>query len=207
MIDTQIHGMLDVRSQLRALRLPASKRRTINRALSRKVASFSKSRIRQQRDLNGRAWKARSKGRGKMLRGLSRRMQVQANSGTGKIRFAGGKTAYKQQHGHTEQFDAAKAKQRYGGGNDIENKPATRSQAKRLKKMGYKRRRGKRHTRPTQAWIINNMSMAQAGAIIRAMDGGGSKDSWDVVLPARSFLGVTNEDDAVLLDLLVQKLS
>ena len=211
MINTRVNGLLDVRSQLKALRLDASKRRTINRALSRKVASFSKGRIRQQRGLDGRAWKGRAKGRakghGKMLRGISKRMQVQANSAGGKIRFAGGKVAYKQQHGSTEEFDAAKAKARYGGVSDTDKAMATRSQARKLKKLGYRRRRGKRYSRPTQSWIMNNMSMGQAGAIIRALAGGVKKDNWTVVLPARSFLGVTDADDAVLLDVLAERLS
>lgn len=207
MINLRINGGLSVNQQLRALRLNAGKRRTINRALARKVASFSRARIRQQRGLDGRAWEGRKKGRGKMLRGLSKRMQIQANADTGKIRFAGGKVAYKQQHGYKETFDANKAAQRGGSSGDTDNKPATRSQARRLKTLGYRRRRGKRYTKPTQAWIMHNMSMSQAGAIIRAMAGGTSRDEWTVELPARSFLGVTSEDDATLLDLLVQKLN
>lgn len=204
MVDIKITGKLGVNSQLKALRLTAGKRRTINRALSRKVASFSRGRIRQQRGLDGRAWKGRAKGRGKMLKGLSKRMQVQANANGGKIRFSGGKVAHKQQHGSTETFDAKKAEQRYGKV-DTDKSPATRSQARRLKKLGYRRRRGKRYSRPTQSWIMANMSMAQAGVIIRALAGGVSKDNWTVVLPSRSFLGVTDADDRVLLDLLVDK--
>lgn len=206
MIDLKIKGGLSVQQQLRALRLPAGKRRTINRALTRKVASFSRVRIRQQRGLDGRAWEARKTGRGKMLRGLSKRMQIQAHSEGGKIRFMGGKVAYKQQHGFKETFDADKAAKRYGGSGNTDNKPATRSQARRLKALGYRRKRGKRYSKPTQAWIMRNMSMGQAGAIIRAMAGGTRKDEWTVELPARSFLGVTDSDDEMLLDLLVQKL-
>lgn len=206
-IDLKIKGGLSVQQQLRALRLPAGKRRTINRALARKVASFSRTRIRQQRGLDGRAWEGRKSGKGKMLRGLSKRMQIQAHADGGKIRFAGGKVAYKQQHGHKETFDADKAAKRNGNSGNTDNKPATRSQARRLKALGYRRKRGQRYSRPTQAWIIRNISMNQAGAIIRSMSGGRSAKEWTVELPARSFLGVTDADDVVLLDLLVERLS
>ena len=205
MFRAKVNGHLAINKQLKALRLPAGKRRTINRALSRRVMSYSRKRIREQRDLDGRAWKDRKSGRGKMLKGLSRRMKAQANSDVGKIRFASGKVAAKHQHGHTEKFDADKIAERTASVN-TDTKAATRSQAKRLKSLGYKRRRGKRYSRPTQAWIMKNMTMSQAGAIIRVMNGGGSADSWEVVLPARSFLGVTDTEDKLLLDLLVQKL-
>jgi len=206
MIKLTINGDVSIKQQLRALRLTANKRRTINRALARKVASYSRVRIRQQRGLDGQAWEGRKQGRGKMLRGLSKRMQVQANSETGKIRFSGGKVAYRQQYGFQETFDSAKAAARDNVSGDPFEGPATRKQARRLNALGYRRRRGKRYTKVTQAWIMKNMTMGQAGVIIRLMSGKADKSQWDVIVPPRSFLGVTDADDEALSDVVIQKL-
>ena len=73
--------------------------------------------------------------------------------------------------------------------------PATRKQVRSLIDAGYKARWGNfpgRRT-PTMKWITENLTIAQAGVILRAL-GGGSKEEWEINLPARSFLGITDVD-------------
>lgn len=137
-----------------------------------------------------------------MLRGLSKRMKVYASGDMGKVYWSGGRVAAKHQHGHTEEWDASKAEKRNRSGKSQDD-PATRRQAKRLRELGYRIRRGRGWKRPTLKYITENMTIGHAGAVIRALKGS-SKDKWQVHLPARSFLGVTDTDEDVLLDTLEQ---
>ncbi|MCP3945181.1 MAG: hypothetical protein GY710_27385 [Desulfobacteraceae bacterium] len=111
------------------------------------------------------------------------------------------KLAYKHHHGQPEKFTAKKAARMYGVPNY--NKPATILQAKALNKEGFKRpvarKRGKGKAimkRVPQRWIRENMTLGQAGLILRMMryNSEKGKQSWTIKTPARPILGATIKD-------------
>ena len=71
--------------------------------------------------------------------------------------------------------------------------PATRNLARALISEGYKipRGKGKGSKRPSIKWITNNLSINQAGFLLRELKGSSGKSTWKIDLPARSFLGQT----------------
>lgn len=99
------------------------------------------------------------------------------------------------------------------------SKPATQLQAKSLISEGYKirnarklnwnkekqysqyRKRGASNwVRPTQSWIISNLTLGQAGLILREMRTVSPKKSWKISRPSRSFLGASKEQITDMLD-------
>lgn len=44
-----------------------------------------------------------------------------------------------------------------------------------------------------QKWICEHMNMAQAGLIIRKLEGKTPVDSWTIKIPSRSFLSITDD--------------
>lgn len=67
-------------------------------------------------------------------------------------------------------------------------------QAKRLRKLGYKVRHGKRWKKLGYKEIAALLTKAKAGAIIRSMEGKPAKTSWTVDVPARQFIGMSDDD-------------
>ena len=74
------------------------------------------------------------------------------------------------------------------------DKPALPRQAKRLRALGYKTRKGKRWVKPSSKQIMETMSMAQAGLLIRKLKDTPSKRTWTIDIPGRVFLGVSNDE-------------
>ncbi|WP_299940128.1 hypothetical protein [uncultured Microbulbifer sp.] len=190
-------GHLKLRQQLQLLKLPPAKQRRIGGLLARKVRTYSRKRLREEKGLDGKAWKERKHGhkggRKKMLRGLSKRTRAKSTGLGGLVFFANSKTAqiaYQHQHGEPEEWTGQKAEKVYGQP-DYEA-PATRYQARALKKEGYKvRLPGGRKKKPTLRWITENLTLGQAGLILRKMRDDPGKSRWVIELPQRSFLGVT----------------
>ena len=111
------------------------------------------------------------------------------------------KVAYRHHHGVPETFTAAKAAKVYGVPDY--QKPATPAQAKALNKEGYRRKvarkRGKGGAimkRVPQKWIRENMTLGQAGLVLRLMrtNTRKGKQSWEIRPPARPILGATPAD-------------
>ncbi|WP_299580916.1 phage virion morphogenesis protein [uncultured Microbulbifer sp.] len=193
-----ITGHLGVKKQLQLLQLPAAKRRRLLGQVGRKVRTYSRKRLREQRDLNGKPWQARKKkGNRRMLRGLSKKLRSKATPEKAVIDFKDSVTAgiaYKHQHGVSERWNAEKAEKVYG--QPDYDAPATREQAKALRKEGYKIRRVNGHgwKQPSLKWVTENLSLGQAGVILRSMREAEPKKSWVIPLPDRSFLGVTQKE-------------
>lgn len=216
-IRVEVNGKLAAREQLKLLALPEAKRRRILARVARKVAMDAKKRISRQTDLGGAKYPKRHKRRKdgrKMLAGLRGRLAVVAVSGVeAKIGFKDGRTgaiASQQQSGASQTVTAASLKRadprrQRNGRHDLQaGLMATPRQAKVLAdELNAKfRRKGSGWKKQSKRWITQNISMLQAGAIIRSMRGG-PKASWQTVLPPRSFLGLPEEPE---LDPYVQKL-
>jgi phage virion morphogenesis protein len=179
--------------QLKALLLDPQKRRRIMRGAGRKVRRDSKKRISTQKDLSGRAWKGRSNGKSaRMMRKLGKQMVVKTTENNGQITFKGfaAQIARAQQDGVTQKVTAKKAAKPFS---DSDTAPASKRIARLLRNEGYKVRRnkGKGWKKPSISWITSNLSRKEAMAMLHTLRGErkGEKQSWNVELPERSFLG------------------
>ena len=201
-------GDLKLKQQLNALKLDKKKRRWINRTLGRKVVSWSKKRIRDQKDVDGRSFAKRRDGsRRKMERGLARKMALIASSDKATVTWRNNltaKIAFAQQHGIDQVVTASQMKKWHGDG---DQKPASRRQAKKLLRAGYKIRRGKGWKRPTIKYITDNLSRKQAGVILRSMGyESTSKKRWKLKGTERAFLGVNKNEVQELLNITAQQI-
>ncbi|MNN42341.1 Phage virion morphogenesis family protein [compost metagenome] len=196
-LDFDVRGLLDAQNLTRLLDLSQGKRRSILNKTSKRVRTQSRTRIRNQSDLGGQAFAPRKAARkGKMLRGLGKGLSVTRLSGTEAVLGWGNRLvasiAGEHQHGHVEKYTAQKVRRR---GKTLDpNAPATRDQARALRNAGYRVRRGKRWLRPSMSWIQSQLKAGQAGLILSLLEHKPKHSSWDVTLPARSFLGATPDD-------------
>lgn len=188
------------------------------RMMGMDVRKYSRDRIRKQIDLSGSPFKARkdTANKRKMLIGIGKSMAVmsRASSGGGvvvgwKNKFEGD-IARRQQHGDTEKMTAAVAKQRYGQP-DYKG-PCSKKQVKALVELGYRQpvpgKAGKWTTkRVPRKWIEQNLTLGQAGLILRTMRGEIAKSSWEITLPPRVFLGVTDQETAQITEKVAQNLT
>ncbi len=204
-ITVDLVGVLPLRRQLELLAMGPNRRRRLLYRVAQRVMKDARARVRKQVDLQGRPyadrWKPRSDRR-KMLSRLIKRMAVINNNGTqATIGFRGaGAIAAKQQLGHRETVTAAQnqaAAQRASGARHYDQ-PATKKQARALRDAGFKVKAGGRTARKaTLSWITQNLTIGQAGFALRRLRewlGETSKTSWLTVLPARSFLGATDQE-------------
>ncbi|HAT1683836.1 TPA: hypothetical protein I8Y21_004593 [Klebsiella oxytoca] len=219
--DMAVRGTLN-RQQLREIKnaiartelTPAKKKRLLWRIGKNGVIPATRANAREQHTPDGRNWPGRAKGHGhkKMMRKLPGMLGVrQVDDDTLKVVFRGGKktkaavVAWAQQHGASIRMSRSSLR---NNGKGQKTRPATRYQAKKLITLGftapevdrdeksgrYKKLRKRR--RVSMKWIVASMNMAQAGLIIRALENKTPADSWIITLPARAFLGITDEQVA-----------
>lgn len=202
-LSVTVTGLLPLRRQIQLLSLPLATRKRVLSKVAKKVISSSKKRVSSQTDLQSsrfqRRWKPRTDRR-KMLSKLARQMAVNRNTGDeAVIGFRGGLSgiiAAKQQHGFSQTVTATQNRRERG--REYYDNPATKQQAKALRLLGYKHKQGgARLQRVSSNWIMSNLTIAQAGAIIKSMrakQGQPARTSWTTNLPARSFLGATPQE-------------
>jgi len=204
MLTVKTKGFERAQKRIGALRLSRKKRFWVHRQLGRQVRTFSRKRIRLQKDLDGVPFKKRADGkRAKMERGLSRKLVIYATAEQAKVTWANTKTAkiaYAQQYGIDEDFTASKAKRRYGTP-DYKG-PATRKQAKALREAGYTIARGRKGRKtPSLKWMTENLTLGQAGLVLRVLRDDAKKQRWKIKLAKRAFLGVNRKETRALSDL------
>ncbi|TMO02925.1 phage virion morphogenesis protein [Pseudoalteromonas sp. S558] len=180
------------KAQLKFLLLTPNKRRNILRGAIRGANKSSKERITRQTDLTGKTWQGRANGKKKkMLTKLKRNMKVRYGADSAGVYFSGGNSG-KIARAHQEgvSLDAGKPKNKAAQNKDG---PATRNLARALIAEGYTipRGKGKGSKRPSIKWITEHLSFNQAGFLLRDLKGSSSKSTWQIDLPARSFLGQT----------------
>ncbi|WP_064436116.1 phage virion morphogenesis protein [Pseudoalteromonas neustonica] len=194
------------KDQLAFLQLKPNKRRNLLRSAIRAANKSSKERITGQRDLVGKTWQGRANGKKKkMLTKLKRNMKVRYGANNAGVYFRGGNSG-KIARAHQEgvSLDAGKPK-----GLAAQNKegPATRNLARALIAEGYKipRGKGKGSKRPSIKWITENLSINQAGFLLHELKGSSGKSSWQIDLPARSFLGQTVSEQKEQMNFILNK--
>lgn len=208
--------MLSLLERLDAVSLPPAKRRRITQQIGREVVKVNRQRIRAGKAPDGSTWaRTISKRKHKRLTGLSKRLRARGTEDAATIdfdsRFAG-MIANQQHQGMSQQFSAAPptpAKPRTSDkGKKKEpfkptDSPCTRSQATRLRALGYKvlseRGKRRRYRKPSLKWIQAHLSVQRAAIIIRTTTGETRKNRWTVETPARPMLPEANSDELLAI--------
>lgn len=194
-----------LKAALAALALPPAKRRRLLWRLAKYgLVAAAKRNVRNQLSPDGQAFAPRkTKRKGKMLRNMPKLIRIREMPEIEAVRLylsgghyrngtrnvAAGTVGYAQQNGMTVTINA-----RQSAGNQRQSGPATLRQAKRLRKAGFKLRNGKRWRVPGYKEIQETISAAQAGLLIRKLEGTPAKQTWTITLPAREFLGIGEAD-------------
>ncbi|WP_325436294.1 phage virion morphogenesis protein [Pseudomonas nitroreducens] len=196
-VDFDVRGMVEAQERIALLELPPAKRRRLLNNTAKRLRTRNRKRLGVQQNLDGSPFTARKDGsKRKMLRGLSRTLQVVRLSDTEAVlgwkNRLMGSIAAAHQEGRPEQMSAARMR-RLGHTPDYDA-PASRFQARALLKAGYRIRRGKGWKRPPLAWITANLSAGRAGLILSKLTGEAKKQRWQIELPARAVLGADAQD-------------
>ncbi|MBF4296907.1 phage virion morphogenesis protein, partial [Vibrio anguillarum] len=134
--------------------------------------------IRANRDPEGNQWKKRQKGRGKMLKGFSKKLK-HFQKDDNKTLLVGwpsarGSVAYQHHHGIGQESGlSARKRQAKKNKEPSKNDPATREQAKALRDLNFRLQpqgRQKRGKKPTLKWIIENMKLGEAAKTIQELE-------------------------------------
>ena len=190
---------LTVKDQLTMLALPGKKRTRILKTLGRFERAKARKRISKQSTVDGHKFAARADGRkAKMLKKMTRKLEPYVKSANRlelkhKSRQTGRVAAF-QQEGGIEKYTAKQARKR-NGVPDYKG-PCTRRQAKALARSGYRIRKGKgkRYRRATITEIMDNLTLGQAGLVLRTLRSTKAESSWDIQVSPRPFLGDTPDN-------------
>ncbi|ENA3449141.1 TPA: phage virion morphogenesis protein [Yersinia enterocolitica] len=197
--------LTELQQALKRLELPPQKRqRLLWRLAKYGVIVAAKRNVRNQQSPDGTPWQGRQTNqRGKMLRNMPKLLHIREMPEISAVRLylqgggyrngekpvPAGVVGYGQQNGmHVTINRSAVVK------TVPPERPATIKQAKRLRALGYKVRKGKRWRKPPYKEIVENMRFAQAGLLIRKLSGKAAKSAWTVDVPAREFLGMSDDD-------------
>lgn len=186
---------------------PQKRQKLLVRLAKSGVIGATKRNIKKQQSPDGEPWEARKgKCRKKMLSNMPKLLKIKELPETDSVRiYLGGGTyrngnkpvsagvvGYSQQNGNR----ATVKKSSISNINSKRNKElkASKKQAKRLRELGYKVRKGKVWKKPSIKGIEADMTFWQAGLLIRMLGDEDPKDAWTIDLPARVFLGIGQED-------------
>lgn len=183
---------------------PAKRRRLLWRMAKYGVEAAAKRNVRNQQSPEGEKWPGRqTRRKGKMERNMPKLIRIREMPEMESVRLylsgghyrnakgqlPAGVVGYVQQNGMSVTVNRKQVQ----GGEQGDN-PASLRQAKRLRKIGYKVRRGKSWRKPGYKEIREKMTVRQAGLLIRILEDKPVKTSWQIDLPARAFLGIGQED-------------
>ncbi|CNH72246.1 phage-like protein [Yersinia kristensenii] len=197
--------LTELQQALKRLELPPPKRqRLLWRLAKYGVIVAAKRNVRNQQSPDGTPWQGRQTNqRGKMLRNMPKLLHIREMPEISAVRLylqgggyrngekpvPAGVVGDGQQNGmHVTINRSAVAK------SVPPERPATIKQAKKLRALGYRVKKGKRWRKPPYKEIIENMRFAQAGLLIKKLSGKAAKSAWTVDVPAREFLGMSDDD-------------
>ncbi|HHR3256079.1 TPA: phage virion morphogenesis protein [Klebsiella pneumoniae] len=206
----KIDGGLDKR-QLKELRQalaaaelkPKQRQRLLWRIAKLGIINAARRHQRNQVTPDGQPWPKRKRGKGKMLRQLPRLLHVREMPEREAVRIylkggnyrnnsgpvSAGLIGAVHQEGGAIPMSAEKMPRP-----DQRGKPALMSQAKRLRALGYRVWKKGRYVKASSRQIMESMSMAQAGLLIKKLRGKPTKSTWTIDIPARVFLGVSDTE-------------
>lgn len=204
---------------------PAKARKLLVRIAKYGLIPAAKRNVKSQRTPEGTAWaprkrpdKARGRYKNKMLLGLPKLMAIRADNDGKAVRiyFKRGDYATHTHAGAVAQIQqngaciTHRGSRKWSAGviETMRKQPATRQQAHRLLSLGFRapigatnKKTGRRNYRkPSLKWIMENMSRLQAGTAINILKGKEAKSTWEIAIPARTFLGASGEEFARMLE-------
>ncbi|GKX41637.1 hypothetical protein SOASR015_06710 [Pectobacterium carotovorum subsp. carotovorum] len=193
-----------LRAALASLELPPKKRqRLLWRIAKLGIIVAAKRNQRNQASPDGEPWAPRKRGKGKMLRQLPKLLHVREMPQIGAVRIylqggqykngqvpiSAGLIGAVHQGGASFSMSADRAPRA-----DQRNRLALPRQAKKLRALGYKMRKGNRYVKASSKYITDTLSMAQAGLLIKKLRGEPTKTTWQIDIPSRVFLGVSDDE-------------
>lgn len=203
---------LNATMQLALLKMPPNKRTRILKTLGRYEKALARKRISSQTTVEGTAFKARANGKkGRMLKNLAKTLEPYVK-GANLLQLKHkatltGRIAALHQEGGRERMTASRMA-RIHGAPDYDA-PCSRSMAKALVAEGYKVRKakGKGYRKATISEISDTLSQGQAGLILRELRGNQNKQSWDIPVDGRPFLGDTTPNVQRQLISIIEKIN
>ncbi len=198
-----LSGHLSLKQELKILAMPKQQRQRFLRKFVMRGRKYTRQRIRQQKGLDGQPLAPKKNGRkGKVLKGMGKGLVAYADSDKGVLKYKNartGKIGYMHQMGIGSSMTASQNRKR-NGEPDYKG-PATKKQAKALIEEGFKGRKegGKGYKRVSQKWIVANLTLGQAGVILRHMTDQDYKDRWDIPLEARPYFGITDKEINIIV--------
>ncbi|MDE1235782.1 phage virion morphogenesis protein [Vibrio aestuarianus] len=186
---------------LTLLMLPPKKKKALLKEAAIVSRTKSRSNAGKQKNPDGSSWKQRKrlsgkKSKKKMQQGLARLMGILSE--TDKEATVGWKVgmtsriAHYHHTGGSYKMSASKVHAMRGKPNYQD--PATKEQAKTLRKLGFRARINGRKKRPTNKWVIENLRQGQAGLIIRLLRNSQPSQSWDIKAETRQFVQVDSKE-------------
>ena len=183
---------------------PMQCRKLLYRIMKYGVLPATKRNIKRQKTPDGAKFdKRKSRRKAKLLSKIAKNIVIKSSSNEGKAYFRG---VYKSSRTKTIPVGVVAKTQQDGltvtqNKNQFENQThntnkgsITARQIKRLRKLGHTHSKNKKSIRSSVKWLQANLSEAQAGITIRNMLEHPPKSSWDIKIPAREFLGISDDD-------------
>ncbi|MDO6706148.1 phage virion morphogenesis protein [Photobacterium sp. 1_MG-2023] len=198
---------LRVKESLELLALDKKARQRILRKVGTQIAKTTRKNIRAQRGPDGQQWKQRQRGRGKMLRGFTKKLKHFQRNNSFDL-FVGwpsarGSVAYQHHHGLSQSSGlTARKRQAKKQKEPKPDDPATREQAKALRDLDYRfepQGRQKRGKKPTLKWIMDNMKVGEAAKTIQSLENKVPARSWEIGRPERHLIGVSPKRTAMMI--------
>lgn len=198
---------------------PKKRQRLLWRMAKYGLIVAAKRNVRQQKTPTGQAWAPRkSKYKKPLLRNLPKLLKIKelpdqeavrlyfkgGNYNNGGKDVSAGLVAAVQQNGMTATINR---KQTNNKKQDADTPLASKSQARKLRSLNYRIKRGKRWVKAPSSYITANLSRAQAGLIIRVLQNKPVKQSWSVTIPGRAFLGVNDSELIAILERQLQAMN
>lgn len=204
----RISGELN-KAQLKQLRAeidrmnltPEKRQKLLYRIMKNGVIAATERNIKRQKMPDGTQFdKRHSKRKAKLLSKITKNIGIKSTSFEGKAFFKG---QYKSTSSKTipigvvakTQQEGLKVTQNKGQfanqAHDTQKGSITDRQVKRLRKLGHTHPKNKKAVRSSTKWLKENLSEAQAGVVIREMLAEQVKSSWDIKVPRREFLGIS----------------
>jgi phage virion morphogenesis protein len=193
----------DTRSYLRAIEqinlmvLDQYTRKRLLNSLGRQVKKRTQTNMRAQKDPKGIPWKKRKRGRGKMFKGLVKKVKFRQvnNNRAVEVGWFGFSSyvAARHQFGKGEASGIGRIQKKKEEPLD-KNSPATRVQAKQLRELNFRfepQGRQKRGKKPTIKWIVENMTMGKAAKEIQTLENRKPATKWEIDTPERRLIGIS----------------
>ncbi|EGR1038533.1 phage virion morphogenesis protein [Vibrio cholerae] len=194
-------SQLMLMESLKLLTLPAKKKKGLLEQAALISREKSRSNAAKQESQEGTAWKERKrlsgkKSRKKMLQGIARLMGViSVDEKRAVVGWKVGMTSKIAAYHHSGgSYKMSASKIRAIRGKPDYQAPATKEQARALRKEGFKARINGRKRRPTNTWVMENLKQGQAGLIIRLLRNSKQVRSWDIKAETRQFVQVDSPE-------------